>query len=224
MKPLYTEENYDIAQGSSLLPFECYCCNGTFYKPKKEIKYALKKKLNNCKYCSLKCRDKSRITLQKVVCKQCNKEFKRQPSDIKKSLNHFCGSSCSCTYQNTHKTKGIKRSKLEAWLETKLCVLYPDLEFHFNRKDAINSELDIYIPSLKLAFEINGIFHYEPIFGEGQLNKIQNNDHRKFQACIENGISLCIIDASTLKYFKDQNAQKYLDIIISIVKERLLTI
>jgi len=50
-------------------------------------------------------------------------------------------------------------------------MLYPDLVIHFNKKDAINSELDIYIPSLKLAFELNGIFHYEPIFGKENFLK-----------------------------------------------------
>ena len=36
------------------------------------------------------------------------------------------------------------RSKLEKWLEEQLIKMYPNLEIHFNRKDAINSELDIY--------------------------------------------------------------------------------
>ena len=38
--------------------------------------------------------------------------------------------------------------------------------------EAINSELDVYVPSLNLAFELNGIFHYEPIYGEKKLNQI----------------------------------------------------
>jgi hypothetical protein len=88
-------------------------------------------------------------------------------------------------------------------LQEKLTILFPSLDIHYNRKDAINSELDIYIPSLKLAIELNGIFHYEPIYDQDKLDQIQNNDHRKFQACAENGISLCIIDTSSLKYFKE---------------------
>ena len=83
-----------------------------------------------------------------------------------------------------------------------MSIQYPNLEIHYNRKDAINSELDIYIPELELAFELNGIFHYEPIYGAEKLQQIQNNDDRKFQACLEKGISLCIIDTSSLKYFK----------------------
>ena len=131
--------------------------------------------------------------------------------------NHFCSSSCAATYSNAHKTKGTRRSKLEVWLEAQLPLKYPDLVFHFNRKDAIDGELDIYIPSINLAFELNGIFHYEPIYGKDKLNQIRNNDTRKFQACIEKGIELCIIDTSKQTYFKEQTARKYLDIVTNII-------
>jgi hypothetical protein len=83
------------------------------------------------------------------------------------------------------------------------------------------SELDIYIPSLKLAFELNGIFHYEPIFGNEKLNKIQKNDNNKFLKCQEKNISLCIIDTSSQKYFKEQTSKKILDIIINIINQHL---
>ena len=96
-----------------------------------------------------------------------------------------------------------------------------DLEFHFNRKDAINGELDIYIPSLKLAFELNGIFHYEPIYGSEKLASIQSNDTRKAQACLEHGIELCLIDVSTFKKFKEKRAGKFLQIIQDIINLKL---
>ena len=107
-------------------------------------------------------------------------------------------------------------------MEDQLKIIYPELEILYCDKTTINSELDIYIPSLKLAFELNGIFHYEPIYGESRLNQIQNNDNRKFQACIENGIELCIIDTSQHKYVKPSTSQKYLDIIISILSDKIL--
>ncbi len=177
------------------------------------------------RFCSKSCaisfnKKKYEYEYQKVSCCLCNKQFQKQSSEIQKTKNNFCSHSCAATYNNTHKTHGTRRSKLEVWLEEQLPSLYPSLEFHFNRKDVINAELDIYIPSLKLAFELNGLFHYEPIFGPEKLAQIQNNDERKFQACLEKGIELCLIDVSNLKYFKPQGAQKYLSIITSILNER----
>ncbi len=137
------------------------------------------------------------------------------------SKNNFCSQSCAAIYNQSHKTHGYRRSKLEIWLEVELNKLYPSLEIHFNRKDAINSELDIYIPSLKLAFELNGIFHYEPIYGEEQLKKIKNNDTRKYQACLERGIELCIIDTSKIKYFKESTSKPILDIISKIINDKI---
>jgi hypothetical protein len=197
----------------------CPICEGPFSRPLNY--YNQKKKAGYTMHCSKKCALKSKTTKRKVVCRQCGSLILKKLSDIKKSSNHFCNSSCAATYNNTHKTKGTRISKLEVWLSEKLPKLYPDLKFHFNRKDAINSELDVYIPSLELAFELNGIFHYEPIFGQEQLAKIENNDQRKFQACLENGIELCTVDVSKLSYFKDSNAQPYLNIITDIINLKL---
>jgi len=72
-----------------------------------------------------------------------------------------------------------------------------------------------------LAFELNGIFHYEPIYGQNKLNQIQNNDNRKFQACLENNIELCIIDTSSQTYFKPKTAQKFLDIITNLINNKI---
>jgi len=157
----------------------------------------------------------------KVECLNCNQPFEKKEAQIKRNPNHFCCCSCSVSYNNKNKIHGNRRSKLEVWLEEKLPEAYPNLELHFNRKDAINSELDIYIPSLKLAFELNGIFHYEPIYGEEKLNQIQNNDNRKFAACHENGISLCIIDTSKQIRFTEKSSLPFLDIIKQIINSKL---
>lgn len=166
-------------------------------------------------------------------CTQCNviieyDRYLQKSADRRKELksgktkyNFFCSSSCAATYNNTHKTTGNRKSKLELYLEEKLKIIYSNIDIHFNRKDAINSELDIYIPSLKLAFELNGIFHYEPIYGAEKLTQIKNNDERKFQACLENNIELCIIDSSSMKKFKECNAKPYLDIICKLINQKI---
>ena len=221
MKPLYTQEEFDSAKSNEKLPCECLECGNTFYKEKRVIKRGFTNYDRNLgDYCSRRCVNLAKNQSQNVICKNCGIEFRKTDSEIKKTKNHFCSRSCAVTYNNTHKKHGTRKSKLEVWLETKLIELHPNLEIHFNRKDAINSELDIYIPSLKLGFELNGIYHYEPIHGDDKLSKIQNNDDRKFQACLEHGIELCIIDSSQQKYFKEKSSQKYLTIIENIINTR----
>ncbi len=167
------------------------------------------------KFCSRVCEYKYKTLCKEINCKQCNKKFLQKETSQK-----FCSHHCSATYTNAHKTTGTRVSKLELYLQKELAKLYK-FKFKFNSKEEINSELDIYIPSLKLAFELNGIFHYEPIFGQEKLAQIQNNDNRKFQACGEQNISLCIIDTSKQKYFKEQTSQKYLNIIINIINSQM---
>lgn len=218
MIPLFNQEEFQKSKHKDKLPCKCYYCQNIFYATRHQIVQSKNKNSHtNLKYCSIDCSNKALSKKELVNCKQCNKSFLKQLNQIKNSPNHFCCRSCSGTYNSLHKSHGTRRSKLEVWLEQELPALYPELEFHFNRKDTINSELDIYIPNLKLAFELNGVFHYEPIFGDKKLDQIQNNDNRKFQACGEKGISLCIIDVSALSYFKPDKAKKYLEIIMNII-------
>ncbi len=223
MKPLYSNIELELAKDADKLAFECYECSNIFYKKKKLILSVLNNKNKNVaiKFCSKSCKDKGQITQIQVSCKQCNINFFKIPAEIKRRPNHFCTKSCATRYNNAHKITGTRRSKLEVYLEERLTNLYPLFEIHFNRKDAINSELDIYIPSLKLAFELNGIYHYEPIHGSDKLSQIQNNDHRKFQACGEQNISLCIIDTTKQTYFKKSTSEEFLKIILKIINEKI---
>ncbi|MCK9615779.1 MAG: hypothetical protein M0R48_09835 [Candidatus Omnitrophica bacterium] len=223
MIPLYTQEEFDKAKSRQRLTLKCRHCGKTFFRPKNKIQVIIKgnDKTYLGDFCSQICRRAFEFPPVYVNCETCDKSFSKKPSQIKKSKHNFCCKSCSCTYSNTHKMKGTRISKLEKWLATKLSSLYPNLEFHFNRKDAINSELDIYIPSFKLAFELNGIFHYEPIYGPEKLDQIQNNDNRKFAACLEQGIELCIIDTSKQKYFKETTSRPFLEIIQNIILLKL---
>jgi len=221
MKKLFTQYKFNNANCSDFLPLRCYCCDNIFYLRKSKIKYFIKYLPNNGKYCSKKCFILTKKNSSKIKCVHCQQEFYRTIGQLKKSKNHFCNRSCAATYRNLHKTTGIRRSKLEKWLEQQLSELYPNLKILYNDKSIINSELDIYIPFLKLAVEINGIFHYEPIFGESKLQQIKNNDQRKHQACYEHGIEIIWIDTSNMKYFKPRNAQPYLDIIIKILTKKI---
>lgn len=227
MLPLFDINQINNVSSSTELPFKCEFCLQTFYKQSKYIKSYLKRNINGCRFCNSICANKfiGRLRDKKtdMICSHCNKLFKVRDSDKKrsKSGHNFCSSHCSAVYNNTHKTIGNRRSKLEIWIEQELTKQYPTLEIKYNDKETIKSELDIYIPSLNLAFELNGIFHYEPIYGKDKLLSIQNNDNRKFQACLEQDIELVIIDSSQIKHFKPRRAQKYIDIIDSIITLKL---
>ena len=159
-----------------------------------------------------------------LFCKQCNvilpyKKFLSRNADRKHTQfnNTFCSKSCSAKYNNTHKTYGTRRSKFEKYAENTLTKLYPTLEIHFNRKDTISSELDIYIPSLQLAIEINGIHHYKAIYSEQVFKNVKQNDISKVKICAQKGIKLHIIDISTLVYFTPKNADRYSMQLINII-------
>ena len=222
MKILSSTIEFESAQATSLIKLECKQCQKEFFKRKNQIQAALKSlSRHTADFCSNRCARADRYPSVMVDCDQCGKNVRKSPRVLKKHKHHFCSQSCAATYSNHHKSTGYRRSKLEAWIESQLDAVFPNLEIKYNDKLAIQSELDIYIPSLKLAFELNGIFHYEPIYGVSKLSSIQRNDVCKFQNCISKNIELCIIDVSSLKNFKLDRAKKFLDIITSIISGRL---
>jgi len=225
MKPLFTQKDLLNAKSNDKLPCQCYHCESVFYAIPKEIRKVINNHKNvKLKYCSIYCARTDKNKKIEIKCHYCNNIFLKSNSEFKKSINHFCSRSCSASYNNINKSYGVRRSKLEKYIEEQLTILYPSLHIDYNKKEAINSELDIYIPSLKLAIELNGVFHYEPIFGEKKLSQTQNNDKRKLQACIENKISFCTIDTSSLSYFKEKKANKFLKIIIKMINNNFSNI
>lgn len=209
-------------------------CNKIFSKgkPKPKRRRRIERICDNCyksydtipsiksRFCCIEC-SRSFTKPKKIFkCRQCNKEILLDNYEIKD--RKFCSQSCSTTHRNINAPFSCNRSKLEIWLEDKLKQLYPKLDIKYNDKYVVNPlELDIYIPSLYLAFELNGIFHYEPIFGKQRLERQQNNDNNKFQKCIGKLISLCIIDTSSQKRFNDKSNQKFLNIITNIINNKL---
>lgn len=224
---LFTEEEYTQAKYTDLLPGKCDVCGDQMFKPKRFFYRNDYNGFGGVCSCSKKCANI--LSLQskyihpktEVECTHCKKKILKWHYEINKWKNIFCSNSCSALYNNTHRTTGTSISKLEKWIQPKLIALYPHLEFEFNQNTAIGSGLDIYIPSLQLAFELNGPVHYEPIFGPESLNKTQNRDQKKFHLCVEKRIDLCVIDTSSQKYFKESTSQPYLDIIVNIIDKRI---
>lgn len=154
-------------------------------------------------------------------CNQCHEIICYEKAIQKRSENIYCNSSCAASYNNVHKKYGTRISKLETWLASKLNTMFPQLEIHYNRKDVIMSELDIFIPALQLAFELNGVHHYKPIHGCIKLNRIQRNDNLKVLACIKHNIQLHVIDTSQHNYVKESTCIPYLHQIAEVIKKKL---
>ena len=200
----------------------CSECGESFSVRKGQDWIAVTRKAKN-RFCSVHCKQKWFSHQAKWVekpCSHCGNFLRKQYNAVRKSKNIFCSNSCSASYNNTHKTHGTRRSKLETWIEEQLKMLYPNLSIECNQKSAISSELDIYIPSLQLAFEFNGIYHYKPIHGAEKLASVKDNDARKQQACFDRGIDLRIIDTSSFGYFKTERAKKFLDTVVDIIKTK----
>jgi hypothetical protein len=196
----------------------CQQCKIEFYKLPGEIK----RTPNH--FCSRECYNQyvkcnKYLYCTDVICLQCNDTFTKKNSEIKKTPSNFCSKSCAASYNNTHKTYGTRRAKLEVFLEEQIKEHYPELELICNQKTAIKSELDFYFPQLRFAIELNGITHYEPIYGVDKFEKIQNNDKRKVIACYERGIELAIIDASSCSYLSANNKEKYKNLVFGLIEQ-----
>ena len=145
----FTIEQFQNGKVADSFQFTCDQCNKTFYRTKTNLtskrimrKTDINQYLFNYKhFCSHKCHGLSRNTQKNFKCALCQKEIVRTLNHSK-SINLFCNHSCAATYNNTHKKHGTRVSKFEKWVASKLPLLYPTLEFHFNRKDVINSELN----------------------------------------------------------------------------------
>jgi len=227
MIPLYTQKEFEQAKSRDSLNLKCKLCGKSFLATKHKIQDALNpSRKDRADFCSYQCSSISSLPKRiKTMCEQCNALFMEKPSELQRNKHHFCCQSCAAIYHNKHnrcqKLKGLRRSKLEIWIEQQLKLLYPSFEIHYNRTDAIKAELDVYIPFLKLAFELNGVFHYKPIFSSEKLAKTQRNDIRKIQTCYEKGIELCVLDVSHQPNFKPKTSQKFLDIITSIINQAI---
>jgi len=191
----------------------CEQCGIEFYKT------ACEQRKTKNSFCSKDCWSIYQNIRPEVSCLKCGVLFKKRQSEINKTKNHFCSKSCASSYNNTHKTYGTRRAKLEVFLEEQIKENYPDLELICNQKTAIESELDFYFPQLRFAIELNGITHYEPIFGADKFEKIQNNDKRKVIACYEKGIELAIVDTSSCSYLSANNKEKYKNLIFGLLDQ-----
>lgn len=215
---LFTEEEFQKAKCRDKFKHLCETCNNIFYVTKTSILKHNKRIKNICNDCKL--------LKVKINCANCGKEKLVLKGTIntnkkKKCKNSFCNSSCAATYNNKNKTHGSRRSKFELYIEKELQLKFPNLQIDFNSKKAIGSELDVFVPILNIAFEINGIFHYKPIYGEVKLKQIQENDKIKKKKCRETNIKLYIVNTFKQKRFSIESSFKYLTFITKTINKHL---
>jgi very-short-patch-repair endonuclease len=162
-------------------------------------------------------REKGETRIEK--CLQCGVEVKIRACDYQKSKtkHFFCTKNCAAEYNNAHKKYGIRRSKLEQYIEKQLCIDFPQLQFDFNKTSLIDAELDIYCPQLRLAIELNGIVHYEPIYGETTFEKTQKRDLQKTLNCAKLGIELAVIDTSKHSYITSKTCATYYALVKNLI-------
>lgn len=211
-----SRECYDEFQNTSL-KLECSVCGSEFLRQKAQYEN------QDNHYCSVECRNKGIDKRVLKSCTECGKKIKVHKYKIENSEsgNHFCSKSCTGKYYTRNKSFGVNRSKFEEWLEERLPNKYEGVKFDFNNKEEIGYELDIFIPGFGIAIEINGITHYEPIYGEDRLLQTKELDIKKKVLCEEKGIELHTIDVSGIRNWKPERTKKHYEIICKIIDRKI---
>lgn len=203
MKLLTSPEEFAALDRQGLAKMLCLHCNKLFPLEKYRVQRAAER--GTGKYCSQTCARHARRTSQEVPCANCKTIFRKHGVELKRTSNHFCSRSCSAQFNNRHKNLGAsRRSKAEDYLSDLISRDFPSLEIIQNDRALLSSglEVDIIIPRLKLAIELNGPVHYFPLYGEIKLEKIRASDTTKQIELQAIGYNLLVVDISAYGYFK----------------------
>jgi hypothetical protein len=197
--------NFNDLKPMELVSLECEQCSGVFEGLKTDVASAIKLRPTSFRFCSDECRDVSLSKKVDVICTNCGIPFKKLHCQFLKSdPNHFHNRSCSATYLNKHKKFGVNRSRAELLIESLVRRDFPDTEIQTNVRAVLDSglEIDILLPEINIAIELNGPVHYFPIYGDEKFKKTKNNDLLKQIEIQEKGINLIVVDISQMKYWK----------------------
>ena len=133
-----------------------------------------------------------------IICKKCKKKFNQRPH------NHVNGKQNGCPFCRSSISKGEEefrqfiQSIIPSTYKTKRGEIIP------------RQELDVYIPSRKIAFEFNGRYWHEHIDAE-------ERDERKRHSCEKLGIKLYVIWDDEWKNNRKNVEEKILKILKTII-------
>ncbi len=212
----------NISQSNTLVELTCSMCHNTFTRT---LRVQRIKKWYGYQetFCSPECHAAfRRIEYTHVKCAWCSTDVLRRPDQAKKYTNSFCSRSCSAKHTILNRKPIENRSKLEKILGAHLTKTYPGMCL-FNDRKTIKLELDIYVPSHRVAIELNGPVHYTPIYTPEKLEYVKNNDDRKVLLCIENKIHLYVIDTSSMNKVTETTAKPYIDKVCGILDKHGIT-
>ena len=217
MNLLVTTEEYKLLSGKKLVPCVCILCGKSFSRKKEVIVKSLKH-YGKAGYCSRECSNKAKINHVFLPCEECGLVTKKRAYDVKNNKHVFCSYACHARYKNKNKKHGTRRSAIESHIEEMIRCTFPSLMFVCNDTTVLKGlELDFYFPLLKLAIELNGITHYEPIYGEDRLTRSKDSDQRKMISCYEKGVELVVLDVSGAKYLTKRWKETYWHEVLSIL-------
>lgn len=158
-------------------------------------KKIFRQKSNKQTFCSNSCKFANSKNKSEVPCFYCKKIVMRTPYQIKLAKYTFCSKSCNGKYYSW-KNDRKRRSKAEKYLVDMIKEEFPNIEIHENSREILNChlEIDIWIPSIKLAIELNGPCHFLNIYGEKIFQRTLTNDEIKKKEILERGFNLLIIN------------------------------
>jgi len=153
---------------------ECAVCKKLYYVAKWQKSTSCSKK---CHSSGLK---KPLVTL---LCKHCGISFQRKGHEVRRnsSENYFCSVKCLCLWNNKTGKALSKRINTKPEQETKRLLRSLKVKYISNFKVIYKSSVkfyDIFIPSLNLLIEVDGIYWHAKELKMSQMNDTQQHNRK----------------------------------------------
>jgi endogenous inhibitor of DNA gyrase (YacG/DUF329 family) len=220
LKRIYCSHECYLISKRNKTEVKCLTCGKKIYRIGSHIKKYPKS------YCSRKCYGLSfQVPRCNILCKKCGKQITRKLTHINKYKNQFCSRKCATCYIRIF-SKVAARSKIEEFLFNLIKTDFPILTIEQNIRSLLSCgyEIDIWIPQINLAIELNGPVHYFNIYGN--LDITQQHDTTKRDEINQRGYKFIVIDVSQNNYKKTKNlvCEEYLNVIKPMIVDYYLNL